>query len=331
MKPLAAMLAAGLALAALPVAARPAAAQTSQGTGFLQTPPKNQPPPPPQATPSTHPPTAVPRSAVQQVAPLASPSLLGHSAPGKPTPVVEAPPDTHAQKPPPPKHPAKPPKHAAPAHAAPPHAVPPKPPPPPRPPAKPPAAAAAGAAAGVAAGAAAAATPATSAAPAKPAEPTAATPAREAEERPDIPEKGTVTGLPLPRFASLRSDDVNMRTGPGTRYPIEWIYHRRDLPVEIQREYDVWRLVVDQDGVKGWVHSATLTGRRHFVVKGKDRVLRASASEESGAVAILKPGVIGRVRSCAAGAAWCEMQVGEYRGWLRRDEVWGVLPGEAVN
>jgi SH3-like domain-containing protein len=81
-------------------------------------------------------------------------------------------------------------------------------------------------------------------------------------------DKGTVTGLPLPRFAALRADEVNMRSGPGQRYPIAWVYHRRDLPVKIEREFDVWRLVEDSDGQKGWVHQATLVGARTFVVPG---------------------------------------------------------------
>ena len=130
---------------------------------------------------------------------------------------------------------------------------------------------------------------------------------------------------------SLRSDEVNMRTGPGTRYPIEWVYRRRDLPVQIEREFEVWRLIEDQDGVTGWVHQATLTGRRSFVVKGAERVLQRSASEDSSPVARLKPGVVGRIRSCDPKATWCDVQVNDYRGWLKRDDVYGVYQGEAVN
>ena len=148
---------------------------------------------------------------------------------------------------------------------------------------------------------------------------------------PELPDKGSTTGLPLPRFASLRSDEVNLRAGPGTRYPIDWVYKRRDLPVEIDREFEVWRLVKDPDGIKGWVHQATLTGRRSFIVLGADATLRRDASDEAAPVAILKPGVIGHIRSCAAGAAWCQVQAGEYRGFLRRDQFWGTLPGEAVS
>jgi SH3-like domain-containing protein len=145
------------------------------------------------------------------------------------------------------------------------------------------------------------------------------------------PPKGTATGLPLPRFAALRSDEVNLRAGPGTRYPIDWVYKRRDLPVEIEREFEVWRLVRDPDGVKGWVHQATLTGRRTFIVTGAERILRAAPSAEAAAVAKLKPGVIGRFLHCGAGADWCRVQVEEYRGWLQRQDFWGSLEGEAID
>jgi len=148
---------------------------------------------------------------------------------------------------------------------------------------------------------------------------------------PAEPAKGSVTGFPLPRFASLRTDEVNLRRGPGTRYPIDWVYKRRDLPVEIEREFEVWRLIVDPDGTKGWVHQATLSGRRSFIVTGQERVLRHDPSDTAAPVARLKPGVIGRIRSCDAASAWCQMQVGDYRGYLKRDEFWGALPDEAIS
>ncbi len=147
---------------------------------------------------------------------------------------------------------------------------------------------------------------------------------------PDQTAKGSVTGLPLPRFAALRADEVNLRAGPGQRFPIEWLYKRRGLPVQIEREFEVWRLVTVPDGAKGWVHEATLVGRRDLLVSGGDRILRASAADNARAVAILKPGVVGRIRDCAAGAEWCRVQVGDYRGWLRRSDFWGALPGEAI-
>jgi SH3-like domain-containing protein len=142
--------------------------------------------------------------------------------------------------------------------------------------------------------------------------------------------KGSVTGLPIPRFVALRTDDVNMRKGPGFRYPIEWVYKRRELPVEILREFEVWRLVETPDGARGWLHEATLVGHRTFVVQGNDATLRADPRDEASPVALLKIGVIGRLRSCQAGSAWCRVRVGDYDGYLKRTQFWGTLPDEVV-
>ena len=121
-----------------------------------------------------------------------------------------------------------------------------------------------------------------------------------------------------------------MRAGPGTRYPIEWTYQRRDLPVEIVREFELWRRIRDMEGTEGWVHQSNLTGRRTFVVTGEERSLRRRPEEAANIVAKLKPGVLGRIRLCEAGAGWCEVQVGEHRGWLKRTEFFGAMPDEEV-
>lgn len=186
--------------------------------------------------------------------------------------------------------------------------------------------AAAGAAAGVAAGAAAGA--AATAGAAKPPEPTPAPPPVER-----APTTGSVTGLPLPRFAALRSDEVNMRSGPGTRFPIEWTYQRRELPVEIMREFELWRRIRDPEGTEGWVHQSTLMGRRSFIVRGapgSEVMLRRRAEDQAQPVARLRPGVVGRLRACEPNNAWCEAQIGEFRGHIRRADIWGVGPTEEV-
>ena len=148
---------------------------------------------------------------------------------------------------------------------------------------------------------------------------------------PPDPAKGVSSGLPIPRFAALRSDAVSLRVGPGTRYPIDWVYQRRYLPVKIEREFEVWRLVSDADGTRGWVHEAMLTGHRGFLVTGdQPQTVRAGASATAPPVVILKPGVVGQLASCPAGSEWCSVLVAKYRGWLPRSALWGTLQGEVV-
>ena len=137
------------------------------------------------------------------------------------------------------------------------------------------------------------------------------------------------SGLPLPRFVSLAESEVNARTGPGREYPIRWIYARRDLPVKIVEEYDVWRKFQDYEGGEGWVHSQLLTSRRNIVVLGTIRDLRRTASDDSRVLLRAEPGVVGHLLSCTS--QWCFVEIADSRGWVHRDAIWGVLDDEMRN
>ncbi|MFN7191350.1 MAG: SH3 domain-containing protein, partial [Rhodospirillales bacterium] len=109
--------------------------------------------------------------------------------------------------------------------------------------------------------------------------------------------------LPVPRFVSLRSEEVNLRTGPGVRYPVERVFVRRQMPVEILQEFETWRRIRDRDGTEGWVHQSMLTGRRSAVVEGEMRNLRRRPETDAPVVARVEPGVIAAILECRD--AWC--------------------------
>jgi SH3-like domain-containing protein len=153
-------------------------------------------------------------------------------------------------------------------------------------------------------------------------------PAAQAQESESVPGMAPPTGLPVPRFVSLRSAEVNVRTGPGTRYPVEWVFVKRDIPVEITAEFDTWRRIRDWEGTEGWVHQSMLSGKRAIMVLGDVRTLRRSAGESAGGLAKVEPGVAGKLLHCQTN--WCEVNVGGYRGWLQKSEFWGVYPAETV-
>ncbi|MFA5040377.1 MAG: SH3 domain-containing protein [Bdellovibrionales bacterium] len=132
--------------------------------------------------------------------------------------------------------------------------------------------------------------------------------------------------LPLPRFASLRSDEVNMRAGPGLRYPIEWVYKRRGLPVEITAEYDIWRRVRDPEGTEGWVSKTELVGKRSAVVIGGKQDLREDHNDEAVILAHLDEGAMGQILSCKK--EWCRVKFGGIKGYLRKTGFWGAYPEE---
>jgi SH3-like domain-containing protein len=141
---------------------------------------------------------------------------------------------------------------------------------------------------------------------------------------------GQVTQLPVPRFVSLRSDQVNFRAGPGFQYPVVWVYLRAGLPVEIIGEFDVWRHVVAPDGGSGWVHEATISPRRGFTVTAARATLLAAPDPAAGTVAYLLNGVSGRLLACAPGAAYCRVDAGHVTGYLARTDFWGAFAGETI-
>lgn len=138
------------------------------------------------------------------------------------------------------------------------------------------------------------------------------------------------TGLPLPRFASIRADRVNLRTGPGVQYPVDWVYHRQYLPVEIIAEYRTWRKVRDWQSTQGWVHQSMLSGRRTMIVVGKQRTLRQKPDSQSPAVAHIEAGAITTLSNCPPTGGWCKIEAAKVKGWIRKVEFWGVYRDETI-
>lgn len=145
---------------------------------------------------------------------------------------------------------------------------------------------------------------------------------------------GPVSGLPLPRYVSLKSDRVNLREGPSKEHRTSWVFQRAGLPVEVTAEFETWRRVRDADGTEGWVLHSLLSGRRTVLVspwsknKGETFALRDSANESAAVVATLEPGVIANVQSCQN--AWCRLTVSKITGYIRQDRLWGVYPNETI-
>ena len=147
---------------------------------------------------------------------------------------------------------------------------------------------------------------------------------------------GTSSGLPVPRFVSLKSNKVNVRRGPSTDQAIVWVFSRAGLPVEVIAEFENWRRVRDSEGAEGWVFHSLLSGRRTVLVSpgsksGQGPVsipLHDRQSAGSGVVAQLQPGVIGDLVECDG--KWCELSVGSYSGYVQQKKLWGVYRDEKI-
>jgi SH3-like domain-containing protein len=143
---------------------------------------------------------------------------------------------------------------------------------------------------------------------------------------------GPVTKLPLPRYASLKTDRVNLREGPSKDHPTKWVYERAGLPVEITAEFEIWRRVRDSEGVEGWVLHSLLSGRRTALVTpnktGENSKIYARPSESANLAATLQSGVIVNIRNCDG--AWCLIDGDGFKGYIQQVRLWGVYPNEKI-
>ena len=164
---------------------------------------------------------------------------------------------------------------------------------------------------------------------------TGAAAAAEAQSKPGAPI--SVSGLPVPRFVSIKPNRVNLRSGPGTEYPTTWVYKREGLPLEIIQEYESWRQVRDSDNTTGWVLHHLLSSRRTALVapyEVKPDVappqisLYADESESARIIARVEAGVIANVLSC--NGSWCWVSADQFRGYIRQKSLWGVYEAEIV-
>ncbi|MBS0272422.1 MAG: hypothetical protein JSR85_07240 [Proteobacteria bacterium] len=131
---------------------------------------------------------------------------------------------------------------------------------------------------------------------------------------------------PLPRFASLRSNEVNARVGPGPGYPIEWVYLKAGLPVEVLVEFDTWRKIRDVDGAEGWVHQSMLCSKRHVIVRGDETLMYQDADAQSQPLIRIGHGVVGDLIKCQE--KWCQVRIQNFKGWMSRVSLWGVYSEE---
>jgi len=151
----------------------------------------------------------------------------------------------------------------------------------------------------------------------------------QAQSRP-AEQLGVSTGLPIPRYVSLKSGEVNMRRGPGREHQTDWTYHMAGLPLEVTGEFENWRKVRDWEGAEGWIFHTLLSGRRTAMVtpweKQELTLLRRQPGADADVVARLEPGVVARVRSCDG--SWCRISGQGFDGFAAQEGLWGVYPNE---
>lgn len=157
-----------------------------------------------------------------------------------------------------------------------------------------------------------------------------------------VAEVGPVTGLPMPRFVSLKSNETNLRKGPNVKYPISWTYKLKGYPLEVVAEFENWRKLRDHDGSEGWVHENLITGSRSVYIKSNcyltrpgnypivdnEIILFRYPDEQSYPMIRAEVGVIAKLKSC--NEDWCKVRIEDVSGWIRKANLWGVYDNEVI-
>ena len=141
---------------------------------------------------------------------------------------------------------------------------------------------------------------------------------------------GQSTGFKLPRFASTKSDESNLRVGPSIDYPIKLTYIIQNTPLEIIDEHETWRKIIDTDGNQGWLHKSLLKGNRYGIIKTEHREPSQIFSKPEGAI-IWKIGNRNIVKINKCLKSWCHINFNEKKGWINKINIWGVYKEEEFN
>jgi len=137
------------------------------------------------------------------------------------------------------------------------------------------------------------------------------------------------SGLPVPRFVSIKFNKANLRSGPGSEYPVLWQYRQIGLPLLVDAEFGIWRKVRDSEGTTGWMHGAGLSLRRMAFIHESMTKIYKRGNKQSDVVAVAEKNALLQLESCQEN--WCRVTAEKVKGWLERSSIWGVLDNENLN
>ena len=141
---------------------------------------------------------------------------------------------------------------------------------------------------------------------------------------------GIETGLKIPRYVSLKSDESNLRVGPSKNYPIILVYSVTNFPIKIIDEFEDWRKIIDFEDNIGWVHKSLIRAERYgIVVSESEKKVIIFNSIESKIIGEIEKGAIVLISKCKVDK--CKIINNDYSGWIKKKYIWGIEQDEKFN
>lgn len=122
-------------------------------------------------------------------------------------------------------------------------------------------------------------------------------------------------------YGSIASNEVNVRVGPGTQYPISWVYKQKHWPIEAVAKHQGWYKVRDIDGEEGWIYSRFFSKKRYAIIENKNKSPVKMYKKRDGkkVVLLFEPGALIRINSCELDI--CRVSHGKTKGWMLKKHL----------
>ena len=144
---------------------------------------------------------------------------------------------------------------------------------------------------------------------------------------------GSETGYNLPRYVSIKSNDVNLRVGPSINYPIIIKYIKQNYPIKIIEEYKDWRQIIDINNNNGWIHKSLIKGERNGIIVSKKKSnLKIYNTQDGKIIGEITSGSLISLNKCKID--WClisDINNQHQKGWIEKENIWGVDKNETFN
>ena len=123
-------------------------------------------------------------------------------------------------------------------------------------------------------------------------------------------------------FVSLKKDKVNVRYGPSFESDVKYVYKKINLPLKQIDKKENFRRIIDFKNNSGWIHISQLK-KSNSVIATKDKVLFKKPNSFAKPMAQIKKGRLLIVEKCEKN--WCQISSGEFKGWIKTDNIWGYI------
>ena len=122
-------------------------------------------------------------------------------------------------------------------------------------------------------------------------------------------------------FLTLKYNEVKVRQGPSSEYPVKFIYNKKYLPVKVIDSKDNFKKIIDLKNNSGWIHISQLTKKKSAINIFNLALIFKKPNIYSKPIAKLESGKMVTIKRCKD--KWCKISTQNISGWIKKKFLWG--------